>query len=43
MRRLNVDMIVGTIDPTGTVCVTREHERVDDTIIVQDANLEIAV
>ena len=44
MRRLNVDVpLVKRIDPFGPIFVTGEHERVDYSIIVQDADFEIAV
>ena len=44
MRRLNVDvLLILSIDPFGSISVTGEHERVDNSIIVQDANFEISV
>jgi hypothetical protein len=44
MRRLNVDVIlVQRIEPFGSIFTTGEHERVDYSIIVQDADFEISV
>src|SRR5207344_2917327 len=44
MRRLNEDvLLVQSIDPFGSIFVTGEHERVDNSIIVQDADFEISV
>ena len=44
MRRLNVDvLLVKRIDPFGSIFATGEHERVDYSIIAQDADFEISV
>lgn len=44
MRRLNEDLLlIQSIDPFGPILVTWEHERVDNSIIVQDADFEISV
>ena len=44
MRRLNVDMLViQGIDPFGAILVTGHHKRMDNSIIVQDADFEIFV
>ena len=44
MRRLNVGVpFTRSIDPFGSIFVTGELERVDNSIIVQDADFEISV
>jgi hypothetical protein len=44
IRRLNVDALsIRSIDPLGSIDATREHERVDDSIIVQGADLKVSV
>ena len=42
MGRLDIDVpLTPNVDPIGPVLVTRKWERMDDTIIVQHADLEI--
>jgi len=44
MGRLDIDVpLTSSVDPIGPVLVTRKWERMDDTIIVQHADLEISV
>ncbi len=44
MGRLDIDVpSTPSIDPIGSVLVTRKWKRVDDTIIVQNADFEISV
>ena len=44
MGRLDIDVpSTPSVDPIGSVLVTRKWERVDDTIIVQHADFEIPV
>jgi len=44
MGRLDIDVpLTPSVDPIGPVLVTRKWERMDDTIIVQHADLEISV
>ena len=44
MGRLDIDVpSTPSVDPIGSVLVTRKWERVDDTIIVQHSDFEISV
>jgi hypothetical protein len=44
MGRLDIDVpSTPSVDPIGSVLVTRKWKRVDDTIIVQHADFEISV
>jgi hypothetical protein len=44
MGRLDIDVpSTPSVDPIGSVLVTRKRERVDDTIIVQHADFEISI
>ena len=44
MGRLDIDVpSTASVDPIGSVLVTRKWERVDDTIVVQHADFEISV
>ena len=44
MGRLDIDVpLTPSVDPIGPVLMTRKWERMDDTIIVQHADLEISV
>ena len=44
MRWLNVDvLLVKSIDPFGSIFVTGEHERMNHSVIVQDADFEFSI
>lgn len=44
MCRLKVEVLpVGVVDPLGTIPVTREYDRVDDAVIVEDTDFEVSV
>jgi hypothetical protein len=44
MRRLNVDALcICSIDPLGSIFVTREDKRVDDSIVAQGADFEVSI
>jgi hypothetical protein len=44
MGRLDIDVpFTPSVDPIGSVLVTRKWEGMDDTIIVQHADFEISV
>ena len=43
MRGLNVRaFFIGGIDPLGSILVTGDDERVDDSIIVQDTDFQVS-
>ena len=44
MRRLEIGALFApSVDPIGTILVTRKCKRVHDPLIIQDADLEILV
>jgi hypothetical protein len=44
MRRLDVDALFGSsVDPSSSIFVAWKRQRMDDSIIVDDANFEVCV